>query len=112
MPGQLGRDIVTLFTVAGRADHAITFSLVFESKAMEYDKEKLDEMVLALMWLVLHGDRHEVRAWKSFDWDTLDRLHAKGLISDPKSKAKSVALSDKAVKLSEMLFKKHFGTPN
>jgi hypothetical protein len=79
---------------------------------MEYDKEKIDEMVLALMWLVLHGDRHEVRAWKSFDWDTLDRLHAKGLISDPKSKAKSVALSDEAVKLSEMLFKKHFGTPD
>ena len=79
---------------------------------MEYDKEKVDEMVLALMWLVLHGDRHETRAWKGFDWDTLDRLHVKGLISDPKSKAKSVALSDEAVKLSEMLFTKHFGTPN
>lgn len=75
---------------------------------MEYDEEKVDEMVLALMWLVLHGDKNEVRAWKSFDWDTLARLHEKGLISDPKSKAKSVVLSDKAVKLSEFLFKKHF----
>ena len=78
---------------------------------MEYDKERVDEMVLALMWLVRHGDGHEVRAWKSFDWDTLDRLHEKGLISDPKSKAKSVALSEEAVILSESLFKKHFGTP-
>jgi len=78
---------------------------------MEYDKEKVDEMVLALMWLVLHGDGQEVRAWKSFDGDTLDRLRVKGLISDPKSKAKSVALSDEAVKLSEMLFKKHFSAP-
>ena len=60
------------------------------------------------MRLVMHGDEYEVRAWKSFDWDTLDRLHEKGLISDPKSKAKSVVLSDKAVKLSESLFKKHF----
>ena len=77
---------------------------------MDYDKEKVDELVLALMWLVTHGDKYGVRVWKGFDWDTLDRLHEKGLISDPKSKAKSVALSDKAVKLSESLFKKHFGT--
>jgi hypothetical protein len=32
----------------------------------------------------------------------------KGLTSDPKSKAKSIALSDKAVQLSESLCKKHF----
>jgi hypothetical protein len=76
---------------------------------MEYDKDKVDEMVLALMSLVMHGDRGSVRAWKEFDWDTLARLHEKGLISDPKSKAKSVVLSDKAVKLSESLFEKHFG---
>jgi hypothetical protein len=76
---------------------------------MEYDKEKVDEMVLALMWLVLHGGRPEVRAWKGFDWHTLERLHAQGLITDPKSKAKSVALSDTAVELSERLFEKHFG---
>jgi hypothetical protein len=66
-------------------------------------------MVLALMWLVVHGDKHGARAWKGFDWGALDRLYEKGLISDPKSKAKSVALSDEAVKLSESLFKKHFG---
>ena len=77
---------------------------------MEYDKEKVDEMVLALMCLVMHSDGEAIRAWKSFDWDTLSRLHAKGLISDPKSKAKSVILSDKAVKLSELLFEKHFCT--
>lgn len=76
---------------------------------MEYDKEKVDEVVLALMWLVIHGDRRQARAWKGFDWDTLDRLYEKGLISDPKRKAKSVALSDEAVRLSESLFKKHFG---
>jgi hypothetical protein len=75
---------------------------------MECDKEKVDEMVLALMYLVMHSDGDAVRAWKSFDWDTLYRLHEKGLISDPKSKAKSVILSEKAVKLSESLFEKHF----
>lgn len=88
----------------------INYALCGTKNIMEYDKEKVDEMVLALMWLVLHGGRSEVRAWKGFDWDTLERLYAKGLISDPKSKARSVALSDEAVKLCETLFEKHFGT--
>ena len=79
-----------------------------EQQIMEYDRKKVDEMVLALMWLVIHGDKYGARAWKSFDWNTLDRLYEKGYISDPKSKAKSVALTDKAVKLSESLFKKYF----
>ena len=77
---------------------------------MEYDKDKVDDATLALMWLVTYSDKYSNRAWKSFDWDTLDRLHEKGLISDPKSKAKSVALSEEAVGLSEALFKKLFGT--
>jgi len=34
------------------------------------------------------------RAWKGHAWEALDRLHAKGYISDPKSKAKSVWMSD------------------
>jgi hypothetical protein len=38
---------------------------------MEYDKNKVDEMVLALMSLVMHSDGDTVRAWKGFDWDTL-----------------------------------------
>jgi len=45
---------------------------------MEYDRGKVDEMVLALMWLVIHGDKYGRRAWKIFDWDTLDRLYEKG----------------------------------
>ena len=76
---------------------------------MDYDREKVDDVVLALMWLVIHSDSYGTRAWKGFDWDTLDRLHKKGFISDPKNKAKSVILSEEAVKLSETLFKKHFG---
>jgi predicted nucleotidyltransferase len=66
--------------------------------------------LFALRYLVLHGDKYQTPAWKSFGWDTIERLHVKDLTSDPKSKAKSVALSDDAVKLSESLFKKHFGT--
>jgi len=75
---------------------------------MNYDKEKVDQATLALMWLVTESDKYGSRAWKSFDWSTLDRLHEKGLISDPKRKAKSVVLSDEAVELSEQLFKRMF----
>ena len=76
---------------------------------MEYDKEKVDQATLALMWLVIESDKYGSRAWKGFDWGTLNRLHEKGLISDPKRKAKSVALSEEAVELSETLFKRLFG---
>jgi hypothetical protein len=70
-------------------------------RTMEIDTEKVDEAVLALLYLTLH-DRP--RAWKSFDWATLNRLHAKGLIADPVSKAKSVALTDEGLRASERLF--------
>ena len=72
----------------------------------EINEEKIDEMTLALLYLVT--DTQTARAWKSFDWDTMDRLHKKGLISDPMNKNKSVFLSDEALQLSKSLFEKHF----
>ena len=72
---------------------------------MDYDRDKVDEMVLALLWLTPAGDG---RAWKGHDWDALDRLYAKGYISDPKSKAKSVVLSEEGERLSRELFEHHF----
>ena len=59
---------------------------------MEYDQKKVDDMVLALLYLGMFGERSVRRAWKSFDWDALDRLHEKGYISNPKSAAKSVVV--------------------
>jgi hypothetical protein len=58
---------------------------------MEYDTDKVDDAVMALLYLnvLMTG-----RAWKGFDWDTLDRLHIRGVISNPKSKAKSVELTE------------------
>ena len=72
---------------------------------MDHDENKVDEMVLALLWLTNTGDG---RAWKGPDWDAMDRLHAKGYISDPKSKAKSVVLSEEGERLSRELFEQHF----
>ena len=77
---------------------------------MEYDREKVDEITMALLYLTVHDETSfGARAWKGFDWDTLDRLHAKGLIGDPRSKARSVTLSPEAVELTRELFMKHFG---
>ena len=75
---------------------------------MEYDTTKLDEVVLALLYFNAHTDHGVTRAWKGFDWDTLDRLHARGFISDPKSKAKSVVLSEEGARKSEELFRRYF----
>jgi uncharacterized protein DUF6429 len=75
---------------------------------MEYDKEKVDEVVLALLYLTSFTEHGITRAWKGQDWDVLDRLHERRLISDPKSKAKSVVLSEDAAKESARLFWKLF----
>lgn len=76
---------------------------------MKIDNDRIDDAVLALFQLVLHED---VRAWKGFDWDTLNRLHAKGLISDPRTNAKSVVLTDEGLEKSERLFKELFTRGN
>jgi hypothetical protein len=73
------------------------------------DREKLLEVGLAMLHLTEHGDEYGARAWKGLDWDLLDALHEKGWISDPKSKAKSVALSEEGVHLAEEYFEKYFG---
>jgi len=76
---------------------------------MDYDHDKVDEMVLALLYLtILEEAALGARAWKSHDWDALDRLHAKGYISDPKGKAKSVVLSTDGRRRARELFEQHF----
>jgi hypothetical protein len=72
---------------------------------MDYDEDKVDEMVLALLFLTLHDG---YRAWKGHDWDAMNRLHEKGMIGDPVGKAKSVALTEEGLERSRELFTKHF----
>jgi hypothetical protein len=75
---------------------------------MDYDQDKVDEMVLALLWLTVFEGGPGARAWKGHDWDALDRLHAKGYIADPRSKARSVVLTEEGEQRSRELFEKHF----
>ncbi len=76
---------------------------------MEYDKDKVNEMALELLYLTSFTDGYGTRAWKGMAWEVLDRLYEKGYIGDPKGKAKSVILTEAGEKLSEELFSKNFG---
>jgi hypothetical protein len=49
------------------------------------------------------------QAWKGFEWATLDQLHEKGLIDDPKHKNKSLALTDDGVADAAAAFQWLFG---
>ncbi len=73
---------------------------------MELDTERIDDAVLALLLLGLHDGE---RAWKSFDWDAMNRLHAKGLISSPVGKAKSVVFTPHGLQQAEHLLQALFG---
>lgn len=72
---------------------------------MNVDIGAIDDAVLALLYLTLHDHN---RAWKSFDWEALNRLHERGLIGDPVNKAKSVVMTDEGLRESERLFKRLF----
>lgn len=76
---------------------------------MEYDRDKVDEIVLALLYLTSSRDQYATRAWKGLNWETLDRLYKKGYISDPQIKSPTVTLSQEGERLSKELFFKHFG---
>jgi len=71
----------------------------------EFDTRKIDEAVLALLYLGLHEG---CRAWKGFDWDAMHRLDERGYITDPVGKAKSVAFTEEGLRESRRLFRELF----
>jgi hypothetical protein len=75
---------------------------------MEIDEGEVDDAVLALLYLTTFKDRHSMRAWKGHNWDSLDRLHRQGYISDPATKAKSVLLTKDGAKRSQAQFEELF----
>ena len=78
-----------------------------DTTVVDYDTEKADEMALALFYLTSFEDHEVIRTWKNLDWDIMNRLHEKGLISNPKRKTKSVGLTDQGAKRPRELFEKH-----
>jgi hypothetical protein len=76
---------------------------------IDYDKDKVDDMMLALLHLTTFEDGLTLRAWKGMDWEVSDRLHEKGYIGNPKGKTKSVVLTEEGARKSAELFEKYFG---
>jgi hypothetical protein len=61
---------------------------------IDIDRDRIGEAVLALLWLNLDSAS---MAWKGFELQTMERLHRRGLISNPVGKAKSVQLSEEGL---------------
>jgi hypothetical protein len=72
---------------------------------MTVQTDKIDDAVLALLYLTLHDNN---RAWKGFDWEAMNRLHEKGMIRDPVGKVKSVVLTEEGLRRSKQLFEAMF----
>ncbi len=73
---------------------------------MDYDQDRIDEVILALL-AALEFDNG--RAWKRLDFDAMDRLHASGLISQPKGRAESVYLTEEGMRQGKALAARYFG---
>jgi len=73
---------------------------------VEFDTNKIDDAVLALLYLGLHDG---ARAWKGFDWDAMNRMHEQGYITDPRGKAKSVVFTEEGLQRAERLLDELFG---
>lgn len=71
---------------------------------MTYSDDKVEDAVLALLGVF---EFENGRVWKRYDFDVLDRLHAKGLISDPKGKQESVYLTESGMKRAKELAAKN-----
>ena len=72
---------------------------------MAIDTDRIDQAVLALLYLGRHDG---CRAWKGFDWAAIDRLHKKGFIADPVGKAKAVVFTEDGLREAERLFHELF----
>jgi hypothetical protein len=86
--------------------YACLIELSFQREfAMALDADRIDDAVLALLYLGLHD---QYRAWKGFDWEAMDRLHEKGMIDSPVNKNKSVSFTQEGLQRSKELFEKMF----
>ncbi|MGE3104612.1 MAG: DUF6429 family protein [Lysobacterales bacterium] len=74
---------------------------------MTYDPSRIDDAVLALLAAFSFDGG---RSWKGFDFDVMDRLHARGFIENPVGKAKSVWITPEGIERGRKLAELMFGT--
>lgn len=72
---------------------------------MDYDDQRIDDAALAL--LALYADRHG-HTWKGFDFGIMNRLHERGLITDPVNRNKGVYLTEDGERIGMQLAARWF----
>ncbi|HSY31983.1 MAG TPA: DUF6429 family protein [Verrucomicrobiae bacterium] len=75
---------------------------------MDIDQEKVEQTVLALLYLTSFKDKFGLITWKGYDWQVMNFLHEQGYISNPATKAKSVAFTEEGARKAQELFEKLF----
>ncbi|CAN7761761.1 DUF6429 family protein [Variovorax sp. LjRoot84] len=73
---------------------------------MEYDKAKIEEVLLTLLGVF---EFESGRVWKRYDFATMDALHAKGLITEPHGRRQSIYLTDEGMRMAKKMAAKYFG---
>lgn len=73
---------------------------------LNLDDRKIEDAALAILYL--NYDQNTGRTWKSLDWDIGNQLFQRGLISDPKTKNKSVIMTEEGITLAEAVLKEFF----
>lgn len=73
---------------------------------MEPDPDRIDQVVLASLWLTAHRERaaSSWSAWKTHDRDTLNRLHEAGFIDEPRNRRKSITFSEAGAEAARAAF--------
>jgi hypothetical protein len=64
---------------------------------MQYDDQKIEEAVLALLGVF---EFENGRVWKRINFGVMDSLYEKGYITDPKGKTESVYLTEEDMRLA------------
>ena len=98
---------ITIVDDGGKAVEygSVSFIRKLAQRMKDYDEDKIDDAVLALLLLTMHDGN---RVWKGHDWAAMERLHQRGYISDPKIKAKSVSVTEEGKAMAERLFRQLF----
>jgi hypothetical protein len=71
--------------------------------------KKIEEAVLALLYIYSVEERAARWSWKTYDWDVTQRLFEQGFIDNPRGTRKSVLLTPEEKKVGKALAEKLFG---
>ena len=74
---------------------------------MNYDDQRIDDAVLALLAAFSDSDSH---TWKGHDFDVMKRLHQRGFIGDPVNKNKGLYLTNEGMERGRELADELFGS--